>query len=133
MLISIWGKSGTIPKYKINPKEFAKPCTAQTRHGICAVVAAPGKANDSPHLVAMPAMMLRGSGDAPADAQRDGIENCKAAKNGGHRHVIESESGYEIKGFNAGAEMPRLVEKHPPPTGTFRKLRRKRNDVETRP
>ena len=86
----------------------------------------PGRANDSPYLRAMIAMMPHGSGYVLADAQYGGMENCQAVQDGGCRPVIELKSGYAIKGFNARAEMLRFLEKHP---DTFHKLLRKRNNV----
>ena len=100
----------------------------QTLHGkICAAMVTPGKANDSPYLRAMIAMTPRGSGYVPADAQYGVMENCQVVQGSGRRPVIEPKSGYEIKVFNARAEMLRFLEKHP---GTFHKLLRKRNNVE---
>ena len=112
---------------KISVKRFAKLHIMQTLHGkICAAMVTPGKANDSPYLRAMIAMMPRGSGHVPADAQYGGMENCQAVQDSGCRPVIEPKSSYEIHGFNARAEMLRFLEKHP---GTFHKLLRKRNTV----
>ena len=114
---------------KISVKKFAKPRIAHSLHGkVYAAAVTPGKANDSPHLMAMIAMMPNGSGHVPADAQYGGMENCQAVRDSGRRRIIEPKSGYEIKGFNARADMLRFFEKHP---GTFHKLLRKRNNVES--
>ena len=59
---------------KISVKKFAKLHIMQTLRGkTCAATVAPGKANDSPYLRAMIAMMPRGPGYAPADAQYGGM------------------------------------------------------------
>ena len=114
---------------KISVKKFAKLHIIQTPHDkICSAMVTPGRANDSPYLRAMIAMMSRGSGYVLADAQYGRMENCQAVQDSGRRPVIEPKSGYEIKGFNARAEMLRFLEKHP---GTFHKLLRKRNNVES--
>ena len=114
---------------KISVKKLAKPRIARSPRGkTCAAVVTPGKADDSPHLMAVIAMMPNGSGHVPADAQYGGMENCQAARDGGRRPVIEPESGYEIKGFNARAEMLGFLGKRP---GTFHKRLRKRNNVES--
>ena len=112
---------------KISANVCAKMRIVQTAHGkICAVMAAPGRADDPPYLRAMIAMMPHGSGYVLADAQYGGMENCQAVQDGGCRPVIELKSGYAIKGFNARAEMLRFLGKRP---GTFHKLPRKRNNV----
>ena len=76
----------------------------------------------------MIAMTPNGSGYVLADAQYGGMENRQAVRDSGRRPIIEPKSGCEIKGFNARAEMLRFFEKHP---GTFHKLLRKRNNVES--
>ena len=114
---------------KISVKKFSKLHIMQTLHGkICAAMVTPGKANDSPYLRAMIAMMPHGSGYVLADARYGGMENCQAVQDSGRRPIIEPKSGYEIHGFNAKAEMLRFLEKH---LGTFHKLLRKRNNVES--
>ena len=101
----------------------------QTLRGkICSAMVTPGKANDSPYPWALIAMTPHGSGYVLADTQYGGMENCQAVQDSGCRPIIEPKSGYEINGFNAKAEMLWFLEKRP---GTFHKLLRKKNNVES--
>ena len=71
---------------KTGVKRFAKLHIIQTLDGkICSAMVTPGKANDSPYLRAMVAMMQNGSGHVLADAQYCGVENCQATKGSGRR------------------------------------------------
>ena len=113
----------------ISVKQFAKPRIARALGGkICAAAVTPGKANDSPYIREMLARMPRGSGDMLADSQYGGVKNCQAVQDSGRSAVIEPRTDYKIEGEDARAEMLRFLEEHP---GTFRKLLRKRNNVES--
>ncbi len=74
----------------------------------------------------MPDAMPRGSGHIPADAQCDGAENRRAAKDGGRRPAIKPRSDCAIEGDDAGAETLMSLEERP---GAFRKSLRKRNNA----
>ena len=109
-------------------RQFAKPRVARALGGMVrAAAVTPGRANDSPYLREMLAGMPRGSGHMQADAQYCGVENCRAVRDSGRRAVIEPRTDYKIEGEDARAEMLRFLEERP---GTFRKLLRKRNNVE---
>ncbi len=113
----------------ISVKQFAKRHIVHALGGmICAAAVTPCRTNDPPYLRDMLARMPRGSGDVLADTQYCGAENCQAVQDSGRRRIIEPRSDYTIEGEDAGAEMLRFLEEHP---GTFRKLLRKRNNVES--
>ena len=95
----------------------------------CAAMAAPGKANDSPHPGKMTEMMPPGSGGVPADTAYGGIKNCDAIRDSGRRAVMERRSNATPGGLNAGADMIRFGEERP---RTFHNLLRIRNNVKGR-
>lgn len=95
-------------------KLFAKPRIAHALHGkTCAAVVAPGRANDSPHLGEMLAMMPRGSDDVLGDVQCGGLGNCQAIKGSVCRHITETKSSDATSGFNAKVEMLKFREERP--------------------
>ena len=113
----------------ISVKQFAKLHIVHALGGkICAAAVTPGKANDSPYLREMLTRMPRGSGDVLGDSQYGGVKNCQAVQDSGRRAVIDPRTDYKIEGEDARAEMLMFLEEHP---GTFRKLLRKRNNVES--
>ncbi len=113
----------------ISVKQFAKLHIVHVFGGkICAAAVTPGKANDSPYLREMLTRMPRGSGDVLGDSQYGGVKNCRAVQDSGRRAVIDPRTDYVIEGEDARAEMLRFLKEHP---GTFRKLLRKRNNVES--
>ncbi len=113
----------------ISVKQFAKLPVARALGGVtCFAAVTPGRANDSPYLREMPAGMPRGYNDMPADSQYGGVKNCQAVQDSGRCAVIEPRTDYKIEGEDARAEMLRFLEEYP---GAFRKLLRKRNNVES--
>ena len=110
-------------------KQFAKPRVARALGGkTCAAAVTPGKANDTPYLREMLIRMPRGYSDVLGDSQYGGVKNCQAVRDSGRRAVIDPGTDYKIEGEDARAEMLRFLEEHP---GTFRKILRKRNNVES--
>ncbi len=72
--------------------------------------------------------MPRGSGDVLADSQHGRVKNCQTVRDSGRRAVIDPRTDYKIDGEDARAGALGFLKEHP---GTFHKLLRKRNNVES--
>ena len=114
---------------KLSVHDFAKLHVIRTLHDkICAVMATPGHANDSPYLKKVIGMMPGGSGNVLGDAAYGGVKNCNAIRDSGRRPIMDPKSNAVTKGSNARADMLGFRDEQP---RTFHNILRARNSVES--